>query len=210
MIQRFLLLFLLLAPTGAPAQPVAPDAAAQPMAGNLAADFYPKPSCVAPSNAKPIKPSYSDDPSSFSNYNAKIRQINQQAGVYNSCMQAYSAGVDNDFQGILSTVNGAVAEATGRPPPAPPATPGNLPLGFYPKPSCTKPDREALGAIPSATDRAAMTAYNLRVKTFNDQVSAFNACLKTYEEKAQRDIAQMQAISHQAMAPKDAPGAPSR
>ena len=87
---------------------------------------------------------------------------------------------------------------------------GNLPLGFYPKPSCAKPDREALGAVPSATDRAAMTAYNLRAKTFNDQVSAFNVCLKTYEEKAQRDIAQMQAISHQAMAQKDTPETPSR
>jgi hypothetical protein len=165
--------------------------------GNLPDDFYPKPSCLMPSSKKLIKPSY-DDPGGVGSYNAGIRQFNKDAAAYNGCMQAYNAKVGNDIQGILSTVNSAVAEATGRPPP-PPAAAGNLPLGFYPKNSCLKPDHDALGVMPSPKEVKAMTAYNLRAKTYNDQVSVFSVCLKTYQDKAQRDIDHLQAVAHSAV-----------
>ena len=61
------------------------------------------------------------------------------------------------------------------------------------------PDRATIGIMPSTSDHVAMTAYNLKVKAFNDQVAVFTACLKSYQERAQRDIDRIQAISHQAI-----------
>ena len=191
---------LALLPAAALAQPVAPDAGpAAQAAGNLPAGFYPQPACVAPSSKGLIKPTFGD-PGAVANYNARVKDINKQTNLYNGCMQAYAANVNNDLQGILSAVNGAVAEATGNPPPVAPATAGNMPLGFYPKSSCVKPDRGALGAIPSPQDRPAMTAYNQQVKEFNDQVTAFNACLKAYQDRAKHDIDQIQTASRMAIA----------
>lgn len=191
---------LALLPTAALAQPAAPDAGlGAGTAGNLPAGFYPQPACTVPSSKGLIKPNL-NDPGAVASYNARIKDFNKQTIVFNSCMQSYSARVNNDLQGILSVVNGAVAEATGNPPPASPTAAGNMPLGFYPKPSCVKPDRGALGATPSPQDRAAMAAYNQQVKLFNDRVTAFNACLKTYQDKAKRDIDEIQATSHMAIA----------
>lgn len=191
---------LALLPIAAMAQPAAPDAgAAAAMAGNLPAGFYPRPDCAAPSTKGLIKPNY-NDPLAVSGYNARIKDFNKQTILYNDCMQTYAAKVNNDLQGILSVVNGAVAEAMGNPPPASPTVAGNMPLGFYPKSSCAKPDRSALGATPSPKDRAAMTAYNQQVKLFNDQVTAFNACLKAYQDKAKHDIDEIQAESNAAIA----------
>ncbi|HET7083444.1 MAG TPA: hypothetical protein VFI23_01640 [Rhizomicrobium sp.] len=189
----FLILLAVLLPAAALTQVWAQDAAA----GNLPADFYPKPACVTPNSTKPPTPTLSD-PGAVASYNFKVGQINKQVTAYNSCMQAYTAKVDNDIQGILATVNGAVAEAMGRAAPPPPAAAGNLPLGFYPRNNCTKPDRDALGSAPSPADREAMTAYNLRAKTFNSQTAAFNSCLAAYQDGAKRDIGRIQAISQAA------------
>jgi hypothetical protein len=193
--RRLLIFLMMLAPVSALAQPALTPAVSLP--GNLPADFYPKPSCVTPGKLPP-KPTFSDQ-GAVAGYNARIGLFNKQVAAYNVCMQGYSAKVNADIQGIVATANGAAAEATGKTPPSPPTEAGNMPLGFYPKPPCTKPDHDALGVIPSPSDRAAMTAYNLRAKTFNEQVSTFNTCLKDYEDKAQRDIAAIQAVSHAAI-----------
>ena len=60
-------------------------------------------------------------------------------------------------------------------------------------------ERDLLGAQPSVNDVKAMTAYNLKVKAFNEQAAAFTVCLKSYQDRAKRDIDQIQAISHQAI-----------
>jgi hypothetical protein len=182
-------------PDTALAQAPAPEAG-PPLAGNLPADFYPKPVCAAPSRRKLSRPS-SNEREDVLFYNRNVEKFNKESAVYNDCMQAYSTKVGNDIQGVLSTVNSAVAAATGQPPPAPPAAAGNLPLGFYPSSPCANPDRAAIGLMPPANDHAAMTAYNLKVKAFNEQAAAFTVCLKSYQDRAKRDIDQIQATSHQ-------------
>jgi hypothetical protein len=192
--KRIVLIVLAVSIPGCALAQAAPPGTA--VTGNLPDDFYPKPSCVMPSSKKLIKPSY-DDPGGVGSYNAGVRQFNKDVAAYNDCMQAYNAKVGNDIQAILSTVNSAVAEATGRRRRRRPAA--APPLGFYPKNSCLKPDHDALGVMPSPKEVKAMTAYNLRAKTYNDQVSAFSACLKTYQDKAQRDIDHLQAVAHSAV-----------
>jgi hypothetical protein len=79
-----------------------------------------------------------------------------------------------------------------------PAGEGNLPVGFYPKSPCAKP--QAMGRPPELSNQAAMQAYNARVKTFNRNAVVFNACMKTYVERAQNDIKAIQDIVHTAVA----------
>ena len=186
-----------LLPDTALAQGPAPEAVPS-VGGNLPADFYPKPACSAPSRRKLGRPS-SGDWGDAALYNRNVEKFNKEAAVYNDCMQAYSARVGNDIQSVLSTVNSAVAAATGQPPPTPPTAVGNLPPDFYPRSPCANPDRAAIGIMPATSDHAAMTAYNLKVKAFNEQAAAFTVCLKSYQDRAKRDIDQIQAISHQAI-----------
>lgn len=191
----------LLSPEIAAAQ-IAAEAAAPSgtmlAAGNLPPGFYPKPGCVAPSRkwlSRPASREWGD----VNIYNRNIEKFNKDSVVYNDCMQAYNAKVSKDVQGILSAVNGEVAAAMNRPAPPPSAAAGNLPLGFYPPSGCRSPDRAAIGAMPSTSDHTAMTAYNLRVKVFNEQAAAFNDCLKAYREKAQQDIAEIQSTAREAV-----------
>ncbi len=195
-----LLVWSLLSPDIAVAQTTMEAAApsnANPAAGNLPAGFYPKPGCVAPSR-KWLSPPASREWGDVNLYNRNVEKFNKGSVVYNDCMRAYNAKVGNDVQGILSAVNGEVAAAMNRPAAPPPDAAGNMPLGFYPPSGCKSPDRAAIGVQPSTSDHAGMTAYNLRVKTFNDQVTAFNDCLKTYREKAQQDIAEIRNTSREA------------
>lgn len=102
-------------------------------------------------------------------------------------------------------VNGAVAEVQGNAPPPAPMAGGNMPADFYPASPCVKPNRDALGIQPSAQGVKAMAAYNLRVKSFNDQAKNFTDCLKAYQDKAKRDIEQIPAATRDAAADTGAP-----
>jgi hypothetical protein len=82
---------------------------------------------------------------------------------------------------------------------------GNLPPDFYPRPVCEKPDKTAIGSTPGVQDQQAMIAYNLKVRNFNKRAEAFNACMKDYTDKAQRDIEVIQATVHAAVAAANQP-----
>jgi len=89
--------------------------------------------------------------------------------------------------------------------PAAAQTAGNLPPDFYPKPACERPDKTAIGGAPGVQDQQAMIAYNLKVRNFNKRAEAFNACMKDYTDKAQRDIDVIQATVHAAVAAANQP-----
>lgn len=80
-----------------------------------------------------------------------------------------------------------------------PAGEGNLPMGFYPKSPCARPDKQTMGRPPEPSNQAAMQAYNAKVKTFNRNAVVFNACMKTYVERAQNDIKAIQDTVHTAV-----------
>jgi hypothetical protein len=82
---------------------------------------------------------------------------------------------------------------------------GNLPPDFYPKPVCEKPDKAAIGGAPGVQDQQAMIAYNLKIRNFNKQAAVFNACMKDYTDKAQRDIDAIQTTVHAAVAAANQP-----
>jgi hypothetical protein len=84
------------------------------------------------------------------------------------------------------------------------AVAGNLPPDFYPKPACEKPQNDN-GSAPGVQDQQAMSAYNLKVRNFNKRAQAFNACMKDYTDRAQRDIDAIQAIVHAAVATANQP-----
>ena len=85
------------------------------------------------------------------------------------------------------------------------AVAGNLPPDLYPKPACEKPDKTTIGSAPGVQDQQAMIAYNLKVRNFNKRAQAFNACMKDYTDRAQRDIDAIQAIVHAAVATANQP-----
>jgi len=92
----------------------------------------------------------------------------------------------------------ALAPASAQMPAA--AAGSNMPPDFYPHSACVKPDKKVLGSAPGVQDQDAMRAYNYKVKRFNDEAAAFNACLKIYIDNAQNDIAAIQAIVQAAVA----------
>jgi hypothetical protein len=87
---------------------------------------------------------------------------------------------------------------------------GNLPPDFYPPPHCEKP--QSLGKPPAlmnqlqmqAYNAPVMQAYNAKVKNFNSQAAAFNACMQDYSDRAQADINAIQATVHAAVAAANA------
>jgi hypothetical protein len=81
--------------------------------------------------------------------------------------------------------------------------PGHLPPDSYPTSACVKPNRNTIGT-PDFTDTG-QAGYNTRVRSFNAQATAFNACIKAYVDKAQADIAQIQALVHDAVAEETGP-----
>jgi hypothetical protein len=79
-----------------------------------------------------------------------------------------------------------------------PAGQGNLPAGFYPQSPCAKP--AAVGLPPEPSNQPAMEAYNEKVKAFNKKAVIFNACMKTYVDRAQNDVKAIQDTVHAAVA----------
>jgi hypothetical protein len=80
---------------------------------------------------------------------------------------------------------------------------GNLPPDFYPQPTCEKP--QSPGKSPGVGDQNAMLAYNAKVRNFNKQAEAFNACMKDYSDKAQNDINAILATVRAAVAAANQP-----
>ncbi len=201
MMLRSLILVMVLLPLAATAQPAIPATSALPaMAGNLPAGFYPGPPCIKPDKKKDVGAPPFPDPNEAAAYNYKIMRFNKAVIAFNGCAKTYLDNSQHDIERILNTVNMQVAQMRGVAAPPPPAANGNMPPDFYPRSSCVKPDQAALGAQPAVTDRKAMAAYNLKVTAFNQQAVTFNACLKTYQDNAQRDIAAIQAAAHAATA----------
>lgn len=79
-----------------------------------------------------------------------------------------------------------------------PAGEGNLPAGFYPQSPCTKP--QAVGRPPEPSNQAAMQAYNAKVKAFNRKAVTFNACMKSYVDRARNDVKAIEDTVHAAVA----------
>jgi hypothetical protein len=158
--------------------------------GNLPAGFYPAPPCAkpVPEDDKGGTRELGDSVVAVENYHRSVERYNKAVVAFNGCAKTYIQNSRYDIERILSTVNAAVAEVQGTPPPAPPAAIGNLPADFYPRSPCVKPDRESVGVQPAMTDLNAMRAYNLKVEIFNQQAAAFGVCLKAYQDRAQHDI----------------------
>lgn len=74
---------------------------------------------------------------------------------------------------------------------------GNLPAGFYPQSPCAKP--QAMGKPPEPSNQPAMQAYNAKVKVFNKEAVTFNACMKTYVDRARNDVKAIEATVHAAV-----------
>lgn len=66
----------------------------------------------------------------------------------------------------------------------------------YPSPSCTKPDVALIAPQYNRTnngfDSGPVGAYNSRVKQYNGQATQFNACIRSYLDKATADGKQVQ------------------
>jgi hypothetical protein len=64
-----------------------------------------------------------------------------------------------------------------------------LPDG-YPDPQCTKPEVNLVK--PEASNSAAVGLYNAKVRKFNKQAAAYDACLHAYIDTANRDVKAIQ------------------
>jgi hypothetical protein len=201
---RRFLIFLMLFSAPARAQEGLP-----PVIGNMPSGFYPVPPC-----AKPTKPvfrvkDFAPRPGEIAGqmlgydigeHNRKIAEFNKAVAAYNSCAKTYIENSRYDIERILSTVNTEVAEVRGTDPPRPPTGTGNLPANFYPRSRCVKPDQSTIGVQPATNDLKAMAAYNRQVEAFNQQALTFSVCLKTYQDKAQYDIQEIEAAVQPATA----------
>ena len=180
------------------ALPAAAQDASQ--SGNLPADFYPRTSCVRPDISKVDRMA-----------STETIRYNRQIKEYNACAKTFLANASSDAEYVLALMNAQVAIANGQAVPPTPSGPSNMPAEFYPRSSCVKPDKAAIGEMPStqkvptvaATGKPAtadgqnamdaMAAYNQRVTQYNMQLVAFNACSKDYIAKGRIDIAHIQA-----------------
>lgn len=69
--------------------------------------------------------------------------------------------------------------------------PAALPDGAsYPDPQCTKPQTDLVK--PEATNSAAVANYNAKVRRFNRDAAAYDACLHAYIDTANRDVKAIQ------------------
>ncbi len=136
----------------------------------------------------------------------RVEKFNKAVTVYNACARTYIQNSRYDIERIINTVNAAVAEVQGAPPPQPPVGAGNLPPDFYPHSPCVNPDRAAIGPQFAVTDLKAMQAYNQRVASYNQQAEALGTCLKTYKDRARHDVEVIQA----AVLPATVSAAPAR
>jgi hypothetical protein len=188
---------ILLTLFSAAAQAQTPEAVATGP-GNLPPGFYPAPPCAKPvlEDDKGATREMADSPwaqLAIDNHQRRIEKYNRAVIAFNSWAKTYIQNSRYDIERILSIVNAAVAEVRGTSPPSRPAAIGNLPADFYPRSPCVKPDQGILGVQPAVNDTKAMTQYNLKVETFNQQVVTFNTCLKTYQDNAQHDIKSIEA-----------------
>lgn len=72
-----------------------------------------------------------------------------------------------------------------------PMAPAALPDGTgYPDPSCTKPQMNLVK--PEAGNSAAVALYNEKVRKFNKQAVAYDACLHAYIDTANRNVKAIQ------------------
>jgi hypothetical protein len=73
----------------------------------------------------------------------------------------------------------------------------NMPADFYPKPKC-----EPAGKAPvqPGNNPDAMNTYNMKVRVFNQKVTALNICMKDYVDNAQNDINTIQKTVRDAVA----------
>lgn len=176
---------------------------------NMPPDFYPHSPCIKP--AKVVKDGTARTSGGSAQYwaptdvNVPVANFNKAYAAFNACIKAYVDKAQHDTQYILAVVNAAVADVQGTQPPAIPTAAGNMPSGFYPRNLCIRPDQTSLGKAPDASGQQAMTAYNLRVETFNQQALVFNACIKAYVDNGQKDIATIQNMVHAIVADANAP-----
>jgi hypothetical protein len=63
-------------------------------------------------------------------------------------------------------------------------------LPGYPDPGCTKPQVNMVK--PETGNSNAVSTYNVKVKTFNKQAGAYNACMHAYIDKANGDVKTIQ------------------
>jgi hypothetical protein len=201
-IWTLLLCLIAFCPIGEPATAQVPATVDLPQTGNLPADFYPRSKCVRPDASKVDRLAYSET----IRYNRQIKE-------YNACNKDYLANARNDVDSVLAMINAQVAIANSQPPLPAPSAPSNLPAGFYPAANCVKPDKAAIGEMPStqkipvvsATGKPktadgqqaldTMAAYNARVTLYNLQAVQFSACSKDYIAKGRIDMAHIQAAS---------------
>jgi hypothetical protein len=188
---------------------------------NMPADFYPRSPCIKPQRVTKDSTARTSGGSAqpwATMVNKEVEQFNQAAALFNICIKTYVDNARLDTQHILGVVNAAAAEVQGANRPSAPAGGGNMPAGFYPDSPCIQPvppespaaarDREAAlkrGSVRSLQNNAATEAYGIRVQKFNAQAAAFNVCIKTYVDNAQRDIQQIQGIVHAAVADANTP-----
>ena len=154
--------------------------------GNLATEFYVKPSCEKPERISLRKPATTERDDVL-RYNTAVKRYNKQLTDFGACIDAYVQKVPNDIDWITFMVNTAAAQANGSNPPPRPTVAGNMPLGFYPPPDCIQPDRKP-GTAPDVRNVKAMGAHNTDVRTFNALANDFNGCIKAYVVQAKIDI----------------------
>jgi hypothetical protein len=58
----------------------------------------------------------------------------------------------------------------------------------YPDPPCKKPQVNMIRPATVVDNYEAVYAYNAKVKTFNKQAAAYDSCMHTYIDKANRDV----------------------
>jgi hypothetical protein len=77
----------------------------------------------------------------------------------------------------------------------------NMGPDFYPKPKC-----EPAGKAPvqPGNNPDAMNTYNMKVRIFNQKVTALNICMKDYVDNAQNDINTIQKTVRDAVAEANA------
>lgn len=68
----------------------------------------------------------------------------------------------------------------------------------YPDPDCVKPEVKRI--MPDGSDASAVSGYNLRVRRYNAQLSAFSSCVHAYIDKANVDIKHIQDTANSDMA----------
>jgi len=58
----------------------------------------------------------------------------------------------------------------------------------YPDPECGRPDLASIKPPASNNDAAQVSIYNAKVKTFNREAKAYNACIHAYVDSANQEV----------------------